>query len=699
MGAVRDLLTGVSIFALCSLILCPPAQGQVIERQGGQTLTPVEMDVGDELRYARADGEILNIELLDTDAEVLYTNIGRIEPNEPINERGNYLRGRTLYHFTCRVKVNGQEMRMQRYVGSQETFYEPYVINGVRIWFDAVQDIFEDEGGFLNEEHGQCKPGRDGRFALQDMDQPICPQRLENWCPIEDNFIDIGACFSGDDPWLGAFLGKEAHGGLDINHSKGTDLLAPIDFDDQWLFDSLAAGDNNNRWAGLRTWPDGSVWRLQVHHITDLLIDEHTPLKQGTHYAEAAGVRTWWHDHSHFVFRICQGDREYFLDPWIIFREIFENNKQHFDQLRASMAPLSAVKTGRAVRFVPIGTWPGHLAEKIEYYWTFGDGGWSDRANPQHIFTRPGIYPVTVTVDNGHRLDSFTQHITVSGGIIDKSALTLTSPDEVAFHKRRLCEMDTYGREPKFIPHTLRFTARLSHPSPAGKTVSLNIEGTTSELIEIETQYRGKPGWLTAHLLPQQGKQSIEVKADATDLAAGEYEAVVRVGCDGMLNSPQGFRVVMEVKEARPASHVVVDDKDEGFYCTRWFWVGHKFHGWGWPDRGKGKGYGNFYLLSGKRSGPDAFARFTPDVQAGSYRVSFSDATPFAHKPAQHQCGRVRLRVKSADGEKWLFCEPAKSRQIGRFQFNEGTEGFVEIHTAGSTGQVLADAIDFEKTE
>jgi hypothetical protein len=41
--------------------------------------------------------------------------------------------------------------------------------------------------------------------------------------------------------------------------------------------------------------------------------------------------------------------------------------------------------------------------------------------------------------------------------------------------------------------------------------------------------------------------------------------------------------------------------------------------------------------------------------------------------------------------------EPLKSRQIGRFEFNEGTDGYVQIEAEGATGLVVADAVHFKR--
>jgi hypothetical protein len=40
---------------------------------------------------------------------------------------------------------------------------------------------------------------------------------------------------------------------------------------------------------------------------------------------------------------------------------------------------------------------------------------------------------------------------------------------------------------------------------------------------------------------------------------------------------------------------------------------------------------------------------------------------------------------------------PTRSNVIGAFTFNAGTDGFVESHTANSTGLVVADAIELRR--
>jgi len=185
-----------------------------------------------------------------------------------------------------------------------------------------------------------------------------------------------------DDCYLGPYLGKACHVGMDVNHPKGSPLFAPIEFDTQAYFNSLVMGHENNRWRGIRRWKNGDVWALQTHHLIELLVPENTPLKAGTRYATTAGVHTGSHQHTHFEFKIghknpddplpasddpasiaCPVDfddesraaREdpevLHLDPWIVFWQIFEDHKARRGAIRAEVKTPDAMQTGRAVAF------------------------------------------------------------------------------------------------------------------------------------------------------------------------------------------------------------------------------------------------------------------------------------------------------------------------------------------------------------
>jgi len=280
-------------------------------RRAKATLTAVELDRGERLEFTLRSGRVVTIEPAATSAEIVRTTLK--EPGK--GEKA----ARTDYRFGCELLVDGQAHRLEREVSTQKSFYEPWQIAGVTIWLDAVSDIF----GFLNEAHGECRPRRHARLALQDATLGICPEPLAPWCPLPEGGLRIEQCFRGEDCWLGAFSGVEAHGGLDINHPAGTPLWAPLDFDDHFYFNSLEMGHNNNRWRGLHRWTDGSEWILQAHHMTRLTVPEHAPLKKGQQFAEAAGVYTGAVDHSHFVFKVHDEGETVLLDPWILFRQMY----------------------------------------------------------------------------------------------------------------------------------------------------------------------------------------------------------------------------------------------------------------------------------------------------------------------------------------------------------------------------------------
>jgi PKD repeat protein len=79
-----------------------------------------------------------------------------------------------------------------------------------------------------------------------------------------------------------------------------------------------------------------------------------------------------------------------------------------------SFAP-SAASTGSAVAFNAAASSDadGSIAS---YAWTFGDGGSATGIAPEHVFSAPGTYPVTLTVtDSDGRTAGVTHEITVTG--------------------------------------------------------------------------------------------------------------------------------------------------------------------------------------------------------------------------------------------------------------------------------------------
>ncbi|MCZ7647743.1 MAG: PKD domain-containing protein [Planctomycetota bacterium] len=656
-----------------------------IVRRARPTLTAVELDCGEALEFVLDSGRTVRLELLSTSARVLLTS----NRDTRVEER----QGRTILLCVARVRIDGHELELNRFLCAQESFAEPYVVNGLRFWFDGTADLFE----LITEGHGVCRPRKHARFALQDAARGVCPEPLHPWCPKDENAIDIKECYNGDDCWLGPYLGASAHGGLDINHPKGTPLWAPIDFDEQFYFECLAGGANNNRHRALRTWPDGSAWTLQAHHMYELCVPEHTPLKRGAEYAKAAGVLNGSHNHTHFVFKVAEpgtraGADDVLLDPWILFWQTFEDARRAGTELRAEMQAPGPARAGEPVAFSSEGSRPGPGGAALKYVWTFGDGGCSFEPHPRYAYARPGLYAATLTVDDGSNRATATQHLTVDGEPYAGAAPVLVAPDEPAFRVRPARQADLYARPPRRLPRTLRFVARASRPRPAARILELRSRGLKHELkrAACEVAFERGAGWLTVKAQGSATSQELLVSADATGLTPGLYAATVRAMVGEALNGTLPFRVELLVKaEPPPPGESVVDDAGEGCEATPFFWVAPRFSKF--PVRGFGgdEQDGGGFLSNGGRAEPGEYVRFTPDLAAGAYEVAFHPLTPFAPGDA------FNVRVRHRGGAATVRVQPFAARRIGRFEFDEGCDGFVELLAAGSAGQVLADAVVF----
>ena len=285
------------------------------------TITPIELNKNDSLLLTLASGEKWEMRLIAADAEVLERCNG-------LQTDGGHDGGDiAAYAFNATVAINGREIVMHREVASAKTFYEPWEVDGVRIWFDAAACAFRHHGGFMAEKDWRsgiiCCPTKQTRWAVQEVGLDICPEPLHDWYPNPSGKLDISQCYIGNDCWMGPYNGGAAHGGLDINMPAGTILTAPLDLDEQFLHNSLAAGNNNNRWTGVRKWSDNSIWVLRASHLVDMLVPQYAPLRRGTPYATTAGTRVGLREHTHFIWRIHEQGGSYLLDPWILMHEIW----------------------------------------------------------------------------------------------------------------------------------------------------------------------------------------------------------------------------------------------------------------------------------------------------------------------------------------------------------------------------------------
>lgn len=682
------------LFGLSLALGAPAADGaEPAILKAGATLQAIEVDHGKRFVFERLDGRRIEFELVNTAAEVLLTNLR--EPKRPQSDGG------TLYLMRCELRVNGAPLTLERYVGAQESFYEPLVIDGVRLWFDGVRAAEQ----VLEFNHGPCLPAKAARFAVQDATQRICPDEVLPWFSTDRLALDIAESYAGADCWMGAYKGAEAHGGLDINVPKGTPLRAPFALDDHFLFHQLYEGANNNRWRGWRTWPNGERWTVQVHHLLTLRVPEHTPIAAGEAFALGSGVNPGTHEHVHFNFKITPAGREtpIDLDPWILFWQTFEDERGRRGEIRAVMEPVGPSDVGQKVVLRATGSRPGLRRPGLECRWAISDGTSLRGAEVEHVFAAPGVYAIMLTVDDGGTRASTTHHVTVRGARVSKPVLQLRADDLPTFRPRRPGVTDVYGRDPGWVPYELALTARATSPRPHPRTIEL-VNGGGDALPEprvmIESLTRDAR-WLTATVQPAGAGWRVTLQADAAGLERGYYRSDVSVACDGALNGRQNFVVTLDVPH-HPAMHASLDLAGPGergnreevrvddaslagaFFATPGFWVGHRFAFW--PES---RGYRGFSLISGGRPSETDFVRFTPDLDEGRFEVSLHPATPFPPD------ARFTVRVHHRRGDEVVWMEPHRSRVIGVFEFAEGRDGFVELLTRGSRGGVTADCVVF----
>jgi hypothetical protein len=291
-----------------------------LKRHAKSTLTPIELDHGDTFRFVSGDGAAWEMTLRQTSASVLE----RLA--KPLPDGEHFGGDVKVYGFAAVVEINGKEHTLQRQVGSQASFYEPWVIDGVRLWFDAARCAFMHPPGRVGVIHEKdwahrhvCSPTRAARFVVQQADRAIAPEPIGEWFVGQKPAPDIRECYLGEDCWMGPYNGGAAHCGLDINMLKGTVLTAPIALDDQYVFNGAEAGHGCTRWRGTRRWSDGSEWMIHTHHLQEMLVPQRCPIARGTAFAKAAGTGVGAVEHSHFMFRVIEQGGDYYLDPWILF--------------------------------------------------------------------------------------------------------------------------------------------------------------------------------------------------------------------------------------------------------------------------------------------------------------------------------------------------------------------------------------------
>ncbi len=663
----------------------------VFEINSKITLTVVELNEGDEVKYELQTGRIVHLKLIKNESEIIFSTIDL--PGQGSSTDAS------VYKMKCIVNIDGQNLEMIRYVPVQESFYEPYNVNGLRIWFDAVKSIDR----FYNENHGDCLPKKEVRLALHDASLPISPEEITTWCPISEYYPDVKLCYRGEDTWLGTYFGTDLHGGLDINMPSNSPLWAPVSFDYNYTFNSLKSGHNNNRWRAFKHWDNGDIWIVQTHHHNELIVPEFKEINKGTKYAFSAGTLAGAHTHTHFVFKVKQpGFDEFFIDPWIIFWQILENKKNKSKTLKAEIKPLKPGKTGEIIQFDGSRSILGLNSQDVEFYWSFGDGGFSIANQPFHIYQKSGIYPVTLTIFDGINYSSITQHITIAGSSTFYPEFKVYQDNNFSFLPREKWEMDSYNYTKFIIPNTVNFSMlHLNKQSIEPQKVflkMLNSIGFTDSRYSqrIEVNYIHGNDWLDFEIEKTSRSDSMIInlipKIESLNTQEGKSEAFLVIHDDGFINSPYLIRVVVNFHRFEDNNEIVIDNDDSSCIKSNYFWLTNKLNsdlGLSWS-----KCIGESFLFN-SNSSEQEFVRFMPKLREGKYRVSLYSPL-YSQEFILKKMNGFYVNIKSKDGidTKWL--DPNESLIIGEFDFNN-CDGYVEILNKNSKGLIVVDAIRFEK--
>lgn len=684
----------VSIFFVVLILPFQNVKSETVYIPAKKTLTVVELDEGDEVEYELQSGRKVHIKLLESQSDIIFSTVN-------LPGQGNSTDA-SVFKIKCLVNIDGQDFEMIRYAPVQESFYEPYNVNGLRIWFDALKSLNQ----FYNENHGDCLPKKQIRLALHDATLPICPEEITNWCNIPENYPDVKLCYRGEDTWLGTYFGSDLHGGLDINMPSNSPLWAPISFDYNYYFNSLKSGHNNNRWRALKHWKNGDSWIIQTHHHNELTVPEFKGIKKGTKYAHSAGTLAGAHTHTHFVFKVKQpGFDEYYIDPWIIFWQFQENKKIKLKSLKANIDPLSPGKTGDMIRFNGSRSGSGLNSSTPGFYWSFGDGGFSIAQNPVHTYQAPGIYPVTLTIFDGIQYSSTTQHITITGEPTDYPEFKVSQENNVSFFSRQPWIMDSYNHSNIILPNTISFY--LPHHSKAKIKPQkiflklLNADNFSGNRYSqrIEVNYKHGNNWLDFEIENNTNQNDSLIinlipKIENLNTQEGKSEAYLVIHDNNFINSPYLVRIEVNFSRPENSTEIIIDDQDPNCIKSNYYWLTNKLNsdlGLQWSEC-----FGESFLMNSDNS-DSGFIRYLPNLQEGKYRVSLH--SPLYNKEMiLNKIKGFYVNVYSKDGKETKWVNPANSTVIGEFNF-ENCDGFVEIINNNSKGLIVADAIRFEKVD
>jgi PKD repeat protein len=135
----------------------------------------------------------------------------------------------------------------------------------------------------------------------------------------------------------------------------------------------------------------------------------------------------------------------------------------------------ATVKTGDTITFTALAHDPD--GDTLDYWWDFGDGNYDDGTSVTNVYTAPGVYTVTLHVDDGIDETDGTVKVTITGNpIFDVSDLQFTV-DFSGQHHSGAELRGTLGGLPKGA--NLNGMSVALNAGGAQATFTLNAKGTS----------------------------------------------------------------------------------------------------------------------------------------------------------------------------------------------------------------------------
>lgn len=594
-----------------------------------ETITPLALNIGDQFEFVLKNKMEVSFKI----GETSFWEIERVE------NRG------VIYGFSCDLMIDGVLIKLERIVSCQQAFYVPFVINGVRIWLNDVKRIFEHL--VIRNTDTRSLPSTDVRLAIQDASLDICPEKMVNWYRSDIPYLLIENCYGGDDCWLGVYQGEGCHGGLDINMPRGIDLIAPITLDHQFLPQSLVKGFNNNRWKGTRNWANGDTWNFWSSHLINLTVEENIPIEKGTVYAKGAGVYVGKHDHSHFEFWIENEEKgAIYLDAWILYWQIFENMKNNSQKMIPRISFDPPIEVNKEIKFNARESF--NLQAGDQFLWSFGDGFSSIEKDPCHIYQKPGVYEIILTVIRG------AEKVSTAVYMIIKGNLNLEKPVSLPVY----CYGFENYRNPfliniainetnriKKIPLPINFIERSKSFKANSKGIFINTDSENNLLLEIN----GGSFSDGETLLP------IESNADKN--------SVYLLSINKSSNLEQKF---------------IYEVRDKEVYLDNNTWFGHRFC----ENKITPK---EFYVTNGGKSNQGKI-RFHLNISKGKYQV-------FINKNSSMKfLGNLKFEIISNDEKSSHEVVVKEDGSLGEYYFkNDLDNQLVILNQSPDTRIIISD--------